>query len=249
MKSKVNKYTQEVEQKLKHVALKNNKANAEKLQKYLGTKFDVLNIATKLQVDICKQGFNFYTDDKTSNFLIFDSILKESKIFECKNQAYIYLDKNFKHLPDTTLLKILPTWVKHIDNWAHSDTLSKFLTRFLENENTYADITTLIEKWNTSKKLWERRQSIVSLYYYSRTKKQHIDFDYGITLIDNLLLDKEYFVQKAVGWAIRESYNVYPKQTFNYIEQNIKQIPSAAYAACTEKLSQKEKDYLKQLRK
>ena len=69
MKSKVNKYTQEVEQKLKAIALKNDNAKAEKLQKYLGTKFDVLNIATKHQVDICKQGYDFYTDDKTATFL------------------------------------------------------------------------------------------------------------------------------------------------------------------------------------
>lgn len=249
MKSKVNKYTQEVEQKLKAIALKNDNAKAEKLQKYLGTKFDVLNIATKHQVDICKQGYDFYTDDKTATFLKLNSVLKESNIFEGKNQAYIYLDKNFKHIPENILFKTLPTWVKHVDNWAHSDTLSKFLTRFLENESTYNNFISIIEKWNSSKKMWERRQSIVSLYYYSRTKKQHIDFDYGIALIDNLLLDNEYFVQKAVGWALRESYNVYPKQTFNYIEQNIKLIPSAAYTACTEKLSLKEKDYLKQLRK
>ncbi len=249
MKTKVNKYTQEVEQKLAYMALKNDKARADKLQKYLGTKLDVLNIATKQQINICKQGFNFYSEDKTSTFLILDSVLKESVIFEAKNQAYIYLDKHYKHISEESLIKTLPTWVKHVDNWAQSDTLSKFLTRFLENENTYDAMLKTIEKWNGSKNLWERRQSIVSLYYYSRTKKQHIAFDLGISLIDNLLLDNEYFVQKAVGWALRESYNVYPKQTFNYIEQNIKQIPSAAYTACTEKLSPQEKNYLKSSRK
>ena len=107
----------------------------------------------------------------------------------------------------------------------------------------------IIKKWNASKNLWERRQSLVSLYYYSRTKKQHIDFELTQQLIFPLLSDKEYFVQKAVGWTLRESYNVYPKQTYSFILANIKNITSTAFTTCLEKMTEKQKLTLKQKRK
>ena len=63
-----------------------------------------------------------------------------------------------------------------------------------------------------------------------------------------LLKDKEYFVQKAVGWTLRESYNVYPKQTFQFIEENVKNISPTAFTTCLEKMTEKEKTILKQKR-
>jgi len=108
---------------------------------------------------------------------------------------------------------------------------------------------TKIKLWNNSNNLWERRQSLVALYYYARTKNQFVPFELSTKLIKNLINDKEYYVQKAVGWALRESYNVYPKQTYQFIEENIKLIKPAAFTTCLEKMSDKQKLVLKQKRK
>ena len=32
--------------------------------------------------------------------------------------------------------------------------------------------------------------------------------------------DKEYYVQKGVGWALREMHSVYPKETMGEAEKN-----------------------------
>jgi len=106
-----------------------------------------------------------------------------------------------------------------------------------------------LKMWNTDKDLWKRRQSIVSLLYYSRTKKVHLPYNEIIPLIDNLLNDKEYYVQKGVGWSLRELYNVYPEKTFGYLKKNTKSISAIAFYAATEKLTKKEKELLKTLRK
>jgi 3-methyladenine DNA glycosylase AlkD len=89
----------------------------------------------------------------------------------------------------------------------------------------------------------------VSLFYYARTKKEHVTFELTQQLIYPLLTDKEYFVQKAVGWTLRESYNVYPKQTFTFIEENIKSITPTAFTTCLEKMTEKQKLTLKLKRK
>lgn len=249
MKSDINKYTKEVENTLNRLSLKNDKAKADKLKKYIGTNLNVLGLVTKVQIDTHKQGFTFYSEEKEKTFLIFNDIYKQSSIFEVKNQAFIFLDKYHKHIPLKTQLKTLPAWVKHVDNWAHSDSLSKYLTRLVEDDGTKNEMISIIKKWNKSKNLWERRQSLIALYYYARTKKQHIDFELTQELVLPLLNDKEYFVQKAVGWTLRESYNVHPKQTFTFIEEHIKNISPTAFTTCLEKMTEKQKQELKLKRK
>ena len=249
MKLAINKYTKEAEDTLTLLSFKNNEEKVAKLKRYIGTNLNVLGLATKVQVAAHKKGFSFYSEDKETTFLVYHNIYLESKIFEVKNLAFIFLDKNHKHVPIRTQLKMLPHWIKDIDNWAHSDGLSKFLTRLIENDTTKNEMLDIIKKWNTSKNLWERRQSLVSLYYYSRTKKQHISFELTQQLIFPLLTDKEYYVQKAVGWTLRESYNVYPEQTYSFITTNIKNITSTAFTTCIEKMTEKEKHTLKLKRK
>jgi len=60
-------------------------------------------------------------------------------------------------------------WVQHFDNWAHSDGLSSVFSMLLQND---LDILhPQLKKWNNSSNLWERRQSVVCLFYYGRTRE------------------------------------------------------------------------------
>ena len=106
-----------------------------------------------------------------------------------------------------------------------------------------------LEQWNRSTNLWDRRQSVVSLLYFSRTKKVILPYDKIIRLIDRLLDDKEYYVQKAVGWSLKESYNVYSSETLQYLNKNIKRVSAIAFTAATEKLKKEDKERLKKIRK
>lgn len=249
MKSVQNKYTKEVEDSLSRLSIKQDKEKAEKLKRYLGTNLKVHGLDSKTQVELCKKGFSFYSNDREQVFGFYHEVYHQSLWHEGKNQAFIYLDKNFKHISPKTQLDYLPSWVEKVDNWAHSDYLSKFLTRLVENDETQKAMLIKIKLWNNSNNLWERRQSLVALYYYARTKNQFVPFELSTKLIKNLINDKEYYVQKAVGWALRESYNVYPKQTYQFIEENIKFIKPAAFTTCLEKMSDKQKLVLKQKRK
>ena len=162
MKSAINKYTKEVEDTLNRLSIKNDKEKAAKLKKYIGTNLNVLGMVSKAQVDAHKKGFSFYLEQKEQTFLVYHEIYTQSNIFEVKNLAFIFLDKHHKHIPLKTQLKHLPQWVKHVDNWAHSDSLSKFISRLIEDKSTQQEILAIIKKWNSSKNLWDRRQQPVT---------------------------------------------------------------------------------------
>jgi len=97
--------------------------------------------------------------------------------------------------------------------------------------------------------LWKRRQSVVSLLYYSRTKKKHLSFEKIVRLITPLLTDDEYYFQKGVGWALRELHEVYPGKALMFLQTNIKKISSTAFTIVIEKLRSSQKAKLKALRR
>lgn len=249
MQSITSKYTREVEESLTILSKKVDKQKAEKLKKYIGTNLTVLGLTSKDQVERFKRGFDILNDSALKSFQQFHTLFTESTYFEVKNLSFIFLDKNHQHIHAKNQLKVLPKWIKKVDNWAHSDNLSKYLTRLLEYDETKKDMESLILKWNHSNALWERRQSLICLFYYARTKKKQVEFDFAQPLILNLIHDKEYYVQKAVGWALRECYNVYPDQTYHLIKNNIKHINPVAFTTCIEKMNAIEKMNLKSLRK
>jgi 3-methyladenine DNA glycosylase AlkD len=100
------------------------------------------------------------------------------------------------------------------------------------------------KKWNSHRNSWLRRCSMVGTFYYSRSRKTQPPFKLAVQLVNPHFSAKEYYVQKAVGWTIREMYNVYPVETVRYIENNLHQITPIAWVAASEKLPAKIKKNL-----
>ena len=59
-----------------------------------------------------------------------------------------------------------------------------------------------------------------------------------------LLDDDHYYVQKGVGWALREAWNVYPEETFEFLKKHAHRIATAGWTAATEKLAPRDKKIL-----
>jgi 3-methyladenine DNA glycosylase AlkD len=195
-----------------------------------------------------KQKYSFSHLPFAEQLIIWDKLWKEKINYHVRTQAFFFCEhhaikkENMEHAWNA-----LKHWQNNIDDWPFCDGLSKIYTKHLE---VFPDeVFKQLQKWNGNKDLWKRRQSIVSLLYYARTKKVILPYIKMLPLIHNLLLDEEYYVQKAVGWSLRELHNVYPEKTFTYLKKNIKSVSAIAFYAATEKLSKKEKDLLKSLRK
>lgn len=169
-----------------------------------------------------------------------------SQFHEAKTLSLLWLDQQsedflLKHQ------KNIIKWISVIDNWAHSDGLSSLLTRIYELDSSH--LHKVFVKWNTHKSSWHRRQSMVSLFYYSSARKKQPAYKIAEKFVRSNITYPEYYVQKGVGWTLREMHNVYPEQTFNFLQNNIKSISSIAWVAATEKLSPSKKRELIKKRK
>ena len=190
----------------------------------------------------------FLNDTKGSGVKMIDEIshfFKNTQINEVQTWC-VHRIESFTKEDLLQTKKHLLELIDYCDNWWISDALSSTYAKILEAD---ANFLTVLKKWNTDTNLWKRRQSVVSLFYYSSLRKSHQKFEDAIVLVKNLLHDKEYYVQKWVGWTLRELYNVYPEKTIKFIEENVKYISAHAWQASTEKLEKKLKENLKAKRK
>lgn len=170
----------------------------------------------------------------------------ESDIFDAKTFAIYWLDKQKPEFLIKNHKKIL-AWADEIDNWAHSDGLCSIYARMFDESQSLLLPTYL--RWNRHKNSWLRRCSMVGTFYYSRLRKNIPTFARVKKMVEPHFTAKEYYVQKGVGWTLREMYNVYPRETVNYIESKLPLITSIAWVAASEKLPKAIKNGLLRKRK
>lgn len=242
------KYIKHIQHTLINNASKLNQQQIRAIANYMGTKHQVIGVSTKTQQQLAKKYYGLDVDELNVIDLMHKAFTS-STIFEVKNAALLLAEYNFKRADPKQLFNVLVTWVHAVDNWGHSDTLSKLYTRFLEMDEFEKPFLSLLKQWNKHDNPWLRRQSMVSLLYYARTKNQHPSFKTIISLVSTQLQAQEYYVQKGLGWTLRESYNVYPKLTYKFVLDNFDKVSPVAFTAAIEKMSVKEKEILKQKRK
>lgn len=242
------KYLNHLQQSLINNASKLSEAKLSAIAKYMGSTHKFIGVSTQTQQLLAKKMYGLEIEKKELINLMHEAFT-QSKVYEVKSSALLLAEYHFKKAEQKHLYKTMLEWVKHVDNWGHSDGLSKLYTRFLEMEEFERPFLETLKKWNANKNPWLRRQSMVALLYYARTKSQHPPFKTIISLVSTQLDAQEYYVQKGLGWTLRESYNVYPDLTYKFVFDNFHKVSPVAFTAAIEKMSDKEKNSLKQKRK
>lgn len=207
-------------------------------------KLSVPQVRQQLKEALISFKINSVTLD--DQFEIIEHLWFNGASFEARAIALFWLEHQETEFL-ATKIKNLVRWIDRIGNWAHSDSYASTLARIFEFDQKRLLPTYKI--WNKHKNSWRRRNSMVGLMLYARMRKKHPSFELCKSMISTQIDAPEYYVQKAVGWTLREMYNVYPKQTYAFVKKNIKRISPAAWYATGEKMTAKEKAALLKLRK
>jgi 3-methyladenine DNA glycosylase AlkD len=232
--------------------LRRSQAPGQNEDNYYRTKFRILGHSVPQQRRfykelLYKQRETLESLSPRARFKLWNEIWTSSDCFEVLNIPLIYYSDPKNHSESLAVAKPLLEWAKRLDNWAHSDSLSSIYARLLEAQGPAID--RVLKKWNTHSNPWLRRQSLVSLYYYSAQRQSVFPVSEALRRLRPLLGDSHYYVQKGVGWTLREAYNVAPEQVLAFIEANLHSIRPAAYTAATEKLNARQKEKLRRQRK
>jgi len=180
-----------------------------------------------------RKGYSWSDRPYEEQLPAWDYIWHNSNDWRVQLQAFFYLESIMR---DEEQLKriwnVIVHWQDRSTDWPINDSLSKIYTKVLEV--LPAKVYRQLKAWNKDADLWKRRQSVVSLLYYHGTKKTHLPFLKITALTTPLLTDTAYYVQKGVGWTLRELYSVYPDEALTYFKKHIHTISAIAFTIAVE---------------
>lgn len=184
-----------------------NNANAEnafKMSKYMKNRHPFFGIPSKLREEINKNHISQYglpTYDKAENYA--------KTLFELPEREYHYfaifilhkLKKNWTENIITLFEQLIITnsWWDSVD-YMNNYLIAPYFKQFPQ------EIEIITDKWSLSENIWLKRVSIIfQLLYKDDTDKELM----AKHILDNTD-SNEFFVQKAIGWALRQ-YSKYNK--------------------------------------
>ena len=98
------------------------------------------------------------------------------------------------------------SWWDTVDSIA-GGTVGAYFKRFPDVRETY------LAKWRASENFWLRRTTILFQLNY----KQETDFDLLCEIIHENLGSNEFFINKAIGWSLRQYARIDPKAVKKFV--------------------------------
>lgn len=73
-----------------------------------------------------------------------------------------------------------------------------------------------IEKWNDSDNMWLNRSALIHQLRY----KSDVNLDLLFALVETHIGSKEFFINKAAGWALRQASKFHPAHILDFIQNH-----------------------------
>ncbi len=175
-----------------------NPAEAAPMKKYMRGQFAYLGIKTPLRKSLAQSVLRRSRPPAARRSADDHSPLWAMPYREYQYTALEFLAKRQRYLtPDTIpLLEMLITtksWWDTVDGLA-ANQVGGVIARFPQIRDQH------IGRWRAQENIWLRRTTLLFQLRY----KEQTDADLLYALIADNLADKEFFIQKAIGWALRE---------------------------------------------
>ncbi|WP_462411330.1 DNA alkylation repair protein [Neobacillus sp. Marseille-QA0830] len=189
-----------------------NPANAEPMANYMKNHFPFLGIKKPIRTQLEKQFFQETGILKQPFSAEFVRALWDKPEREYQYTALVYLEKMMnslekQDLPFMEKLITTKSWWDTVDAIAPKPvgTMAKKYPEVIEET---------IDQWVVDEVLWLRRAAILFQLKYKQETNEQLLYRY----IDKNAESKEFFIQKAIGWALREYSKTNPASVKRFIE-------------------------------
>ena len=189
-----------------------NELLAESMEKYMQDKFRFLGIRGPKRTELYKKYFPIARKTKLIDWNFIETCWnKEEREFQYAVVYYLKTMQKFLKKGDISKLKYLvvaKSW------WDTVDLLSKIIGDVV---NRNKELKTLMLEWSKKENdIWLRRVAIL----HQLSFKENVDKLLLETILEDNLCDSEFFINKAIGWALRDYSKVNPEWVRKFIEKN-----------------------------
>lgn len=197
----------------KEMEAHSNEAIAKNMSAYLKNRFDCFGIKSPVRNSIQKDWFKKVKSAKLNHWdLIYN-------LWELDQREYQYIAVDYANkLPKKDIglddykyleqLIITKSWWETVDGLA-SNSVGTYFLKYPEQ------IDPVITRWRNSDNLWLNRTCLIFQLKY----KENVDFDLLKSLIIQYKDVKEFFIQKAIGWSLRQYSKFKPEEVKSFVEE------------------------------
>lgn len=187
-----------------------NELLAESMGKYMRDKFNFLGIRGPKRTELFKKYFPTARKTKEIDWNFIETCWnKEEREFQYAVVYYLKAMQKFLKKGDISKLKYLV-----VTRWDTVDLLSKIIGDVV---NRNKELKTLMLEWSKKENnIWLRRVAIL----HQLSFKENVDKLLLETILEDNLSDGEFFINKAIGWALRDYSKVNPEWVRKFIEKN-----------------------------
>jgi len=191
-----------------------NEEQAGPMKAYLKNLFPFLGIKSPLRKELLKEQFTEYALPEPEQ--LFDEVWKLYNLPEREYQyaGFALIEKMKKHLTKddfSTLRQLIETksWWDSVDSIA-----PHFVGRIVKLDRDYGEKVML--EWSLSDNMWTNRSAILHQLKF----KQETDTDLLFEIIKQHSSSGEFFIQKAIGWALREYAKTNPDSVKSFVDRH-----------------------------
>ena len=188
-----------------------NELLAESMSKYMQDKFRFLGVRGATRTEIYKKYFPDARKTKTIDWDFVENCWnKEEREFQYVVVYYLKAMQKFLKREDISRLKYLivtKSW------WDTVDLLAKVVGSLVIRIEGYDQI---MLEWSKDSNIWLKRVAIL----YQLSLKDKVDKQVLDEILVNNLGDSEFFINKAVGWALRDYSKYNPEWVREFIKKN-----------------------------
>jgi 3-methyladenine DNA glycosylase AlkD len=190
-----------------------NHVNAIPMAKYMRNHFKYLGLKSPFRRDLQKQ---FFKENGLPPINEIENIIEY--LWEKSEREYQYfamdlLDKMKNKLPKESIT----LYEKLIINKSWWDTVDLVAAKLIGfHINKYKELEIITEKWVNNENFWLRRTALLyQLKYKSNTDTKRLS-----TYIEQNLGSDEFFINKAIGWALREFGKTNPQYVIDFVNNH-----------------------------
>ncbi|GIN63165.1 hypothetical protein J27TS8_31580 [Robertmurraya siralis] len=192
-----------------------NKEMAVPMEKYMRNQFSYLGIKTPERKKLLKEFFQASAILQKPLQQDFVLALWEKDEREYQYAALFYLESIRKKLGPTHL-ELLEKLITTKSWWDTVDTIAPKLVGYIAAKYPEV-IPAKIDHWAKNNNIWLRRTAILfQLKYKERTNEELL-----LQYIEQNAGEQDFFIRKAIGWALRE----YSKTNPQSVKQIIEKVP------------------------
>ena len=188
-----------------------NELLAESMSKYMQDKFSFLGVRGATRTEIYKKYFPEARKTKTIDWNFVESCWNiEEREFQYVVVYYLKSMQKFLKREDISRLKYLivtKSW------WDTVDLLAKVVGSLVIRIEGYDQI---MLEWSKDSNIWLKRVAIL----YQLSLKEKVDKQSLERILVDNLGDSEFFINKAIGWALRDYSKYNPEWVREFIKKN-----------------------------